>query len=722
MKVFFEEGITRVPIKAWVDGVELEAAAEQQLRNVAGMPFVWPHLAVMPDCHWGHGATVGSVIPTEKAIIPAAVGVDIGCGVIARRLDLTASQLPDNLASLRSAIEKAVPHGRTDQGGRNDRGAWGDPPQFVRDAWAPLDDWYKRLTSLYASLGKGTTIGHLGTLGSGNHFIEVCLDEQQRVWVMLHSGSRGIGNRIGQHFIALAKKDMERWHINLPDKDLAYLPEGSDHFTAYVNAVKFGQDFAKINREVMMTATLAAIGSELGRDVSGDVEAINCFAAETKVLTKNGVKYIRDLVEGIHEVLTTGGKWVFAPIRSFGYQQLMKITLSRSGVKKIIYATPNHGWIIAKVQRKSIRLTTTEHLIRGDRLASCFPKQIDNLSVDTISAARGFVFGDGSKSSKNRARAIFCGAKDQSLLPLFLENNLGRPPRTYSKFIIINGLPQEWKTAYPSLEAESSLLYGWLAGYFAADGAVDITGRPTLTSSVKANLEFVRELCTRLCIGTFGIRKTMRKGFGSEKTPLYILGFMRKDLDSKFFLIPSHRERFVATIDTIAERRAWTVIAVEPTQRNEEVFCATVEDTHTFTLEDNILTRNCHHNYIANERHFGRKLWITRKGAVSAQEGELGIIPGSMGAKSFIVRGKGNRDSLCSCSHGAGRRMSRTEAKKRFTVEDHTKATEGVECRKDAGVIDETPGSYKDIDKVMEAQADLVDIVHTIKQVLCVKG
>ena len=408
MKVITGKDGQKVPIKAWVDGVELEEAAEQQLVNVAGLPFVWPHLAVMPDVHAGFGATVGSVIPTDRVIIPAAVGVDIGCGMMARKLDFKLSQLPDSLANLRVAIEKAVPHGRTDNGGRNDRGAWGDPPQFVRDAWAPLDAMYKKIVEKYPALNRGSTTGQLGTLGGGNHFIEVCGDENQDVWLMLHSGSRGVGNRIGSHFIAMAKKEMERWHINVPDKDLSYLAEGSEHYGAYIEAVRFGQEFARVNREVMMKSTLDAFIAELG------------------------------------------------------------------------------------------------------------------------------------------------------------------------------------------------------------------------------------------C---------------------------------------SH---FVGN-----------------------------------TTEEAV---NCHHNYVSSERHYGRKLWVTRKGAVSAQEGELGIIPGSMGAKSFIVRGKGNRESLCSCSHGAGRRMSRTQAKKEFTVADHVKATEGVECRKDESVIDETPAAYKSIDAVMAAQSDLVEVVHTLKQVLCVKG
>lgn len=396
--------IARVPVKMFTDGVPVEDAAKQQLINVANMPFVGPHVAVMPDVHWGMGATVGSVIPAHRAIIPAAVGVDIGCGMMATRLNLTASDLPDSLLGIRTAIEAAVPHGRTDNGGVNDRGAWGD---------VAISNEMEALNGLDALIAKHPKLEraskraphHLGTLGTGNHFIELCLDEENRVWVMLHSGSRGIGNAIGTYFINLAKEEMTRWFVHLPDQDLAYLPEGSQYFSDYIGAVHWAQGFAMANRRHMMNSTLFAIEDALGRKVSADEHAVNC-----------------------------------------------------------------------------------------------------------------------------------------------------------------------------------------------------------------------------------------------------------------------------------------------------------------------------HHNYVSKERHFGKDVWLTRKGAVSAKDGELGIIPGSMGAKSFIVRGKGNRDSFCSCSHGAGRKMSRTEAKKRFTVEDHITATYGVECRKDAEVIDETPQAYKDIDAVMAAQVDLVDIVHTLKQVVCVKG
>lgn len=393
------------PIKAWTEGVPFEAEAEAQLRRVASLPFIHKWVAVMPDVHRGIGATVGSVIATKGAIIPAAVGVDIGCGMVAARTTLRASDLPDNLFRVRSAIEAAVPHGRTANGGRGDRGGWGNIPDSVASAWSDLENGYKDLTDKFPKLN-GTSVGHLGTLGTGNHFIEICLDESEHVWIMLHSGSRGVGNRIGSFFIELAKKDMRTWMVNVPDMDLAYLPEGTEHFFDYWKAVSWAQKFAATNREIMMANVVRALNA------SGEL-----------------------------------------------------------------------------------------------------------------------------------------------------------PP---------------------------------------------------------------------------------------------------------------------------------------------------------FTLNESAV--NCHHNYVAYEHHYGEKVLVTRKGAVRAGDGDLGIIPGSMGAKSFIVRGKGNPESFSSCSHGAGRKMSRTAAKKAFSLDDHSRATAGIECRKDADVIDETPAAYKSIDDVMHAQRDLVDIVHTLRQVVCVKG
>ena len=359
----------------------------------------------MPDVHVGKGSTIGSVIPTKGAVISAAVGVDIGCGMMAARTSLTASDLPDDLFELRCAIEAAVPHGRVVNRNKRDKGAWEDIPEKTAVAWKNLERDFKRITDLTPRLEKTNNIVHLGTLGTGNHFVEMCLDEEDRVWIMLHSGSRGVGNAIGTHFIELAKKDMQRWMINLPDKDLAYFPEGTDHFDDYVFAVEWAQNFARTNREIMMAHTIEAVRKVITKPFDADVEAINC-----------------------------------------------------------------------------------------------------------------------------------------------------------------------------------------------------------------------------------------------------------------------------------------------------------------------------HHNYVTKENHYGKNIFVTRKGAVRARKGDMGIIPGSMGAKSYIVRGLGNEESFCSCSHGAGRVMSRTQAKKQVSLEEHIEAVKGVECRTDADVVDETPSAYKDIDKVMEAQKDLVEVIYVLKQVLCVKG
>lgn len=402
----------RVPIKGWTDGVPVEDEAMIQLVNLSSMPFVHKHIAVMPDVHWGMGSTIGSVIATKGAIIPAAVGVDIGCGMVAVMTPLCAGDLPDNLFELRSEIEKAIPHGRTNNGGEGDRGAWHDIPKWVQyfydnNAAKTLETIFDKNPILRP---KKNPAHQLGTLGTGNHFVELCLDQNNRVWIMLHSGSRGIGNKIGMYFIEKAKEEMRKYHIDkyIPDMDLAYLVEHTEIFDQYVEAVNWAQKFALMNREIMLEAVI-------------------------------------------------------------------------------------------------------------------------------------------------------------------------------------------------------------------------------------------------------------------------------KILKDKF-----------------------------PTPINKD-----------FVLEKAI---NCHHNYVEREHHFGDNVLLTRKGAVKAREGDLGIIPGSMGAKSFIVRGKGNPNSFHSCSHGAGRAMSRNEARKKFTLDDHIKATDGVECRKDADVIDETPMAYKSIDAVMAAQSDLVDIVYTLKQILCVKG
>lgn len=392
------------PVKVWTD--EIDDNAISQLENISRMPFIHHHVAAMPDVHWGMGATIGSVIPSKGAVIPAAVGVDLGCGMMAVQTTLTANDLPDNLHSLRLDIEAAVPHGRTDNGGKNDRGGWSNIPDSIANRWHGLNPVYAAIIAKHPKAKGYNGANHLGTLGTGNHFIEVCLDESDRVWVMLHSGSRGAGNRIGSYFIEKAKEEMERYHVlpYLPNKDLSYLVEHTELFDDYVGAVLWAQDFASENRKAMMEAVL-------------------------------GVMH-----------------------RHFG-------------------------------------------------------------------------------------------------------------------------------------------------------------------------------------------------NFGLEKQAI-----------------------------------------------------------------------NCHHNYIARENHFGANVIVTRKGAIRARKGDLGIIPGSMGAKSFIVRGKGNKDSFCSCSHGAGRKLGRQEAKRMFTADDLAEQTKGIECPKDDARVDEIPAAYKSIDKVMENQSDLVEILHTLRQIVNVKG
>jgi tRNA-splicing ligase RtcB len=391
-----------VPVKVWTP--DLEPQARQQLENVSRLPIIHHHVAAMPDVHAGIGATVGTVIPTKGAIVPAAVGIDLGCGMNAVRLSLTANDLPASLGRIRSAIESAVPVGfDMHPGAKGAGGRREDKAREMRQGLARIVEKNPALEKMQKDF-RETWVRQLGSLGGGNHFIEVCLDEEQGVWVMLHSGSRGIGNAIGRYFIERARREMERQDRKLPDRDLAWLAEGTPLFEQYVEAVHWAQDYATRNRAEMMHAVLEAIRPHL-------------------------------------------------------------------------------------------------------------------------------------------------------------------PP---------------------------------------------------------------------------------------------------------------------------------------------------------FKVKGEVIS--CHHNYVARERHFGEDVLVTRKGAIRAGAGELGIIPGSMGAKSFIVRGKGNPESLCSCAHGAGRRMSRSEAKRRFTQADVQRQTAGIECRKDAGVIDEIPGAYKPIEDVMANQSDLVDVVHTLRQVVCVKG
>ncbi|CRZ17991.1 RNA-splicing ligase RtcB [Mycolicibacterium neworleansense] len=693
----------------------------EQAKQTASMPFVHPHVALMPDAHSGKGSAVGTVIPTIDAVIPAAVGVDIGCGMIAARTEFTAADIQGrDLAALRTAIESTIPLS----------------PGNYNTTLGRFPFTEGRITDLeHLAQDGGTDLSHspkwreqLGSLGGGNHFIELCLDQADRVWLFLHSGSRGVGNKIAQKHIRVAQKLMKRWWIDLPNPDLAYLPQGTPEFTEYLRELNWAQRFAFENRAEMMDRFMSVFAAWMGYaeldrpHTAGDfeVERVNCFAGETQVITRMGTRPIEALAGGQHELLTDGGEWVKAPIMHFGRQEVTEVTLIRSGVLKTIRATAEHRWLLLTRRGRKYEATTAK-LNPGDKMQPVFAKQpAGRTTVDQLSAARGFVYGDGAMKGR-RSCANFCGTKDEAMIPYF--NGVGNPLRTYGEVKRITGLPGEWKSDRPALDSDPSVLYGWLAGYFAADGDVGKTGRPTLSSASIENLEYVRTACQVVGIGTFGIRARIGKtGYSNGRlVTQYLVGLMRGDLDGEFFLIPEHRRRFEAGRGA-AERRHWRGVLVRPTGEWTDVYCATVDGTHSFALADNILTGNCHHNYTRKERHGGRDVWLTRKGAIDAHTGVVGLIPGSMGTRSYVVRGKGNAAGLCSAPHGAGRRFSRNEARRRFTADDLAQRMQGIEYRHGEEWIDEIPDAYKDIDVVMADAAGLVDIEHELRQVLNVKG
>ncbi|WP_211269215.1 RtcB family protein [Saccharothrix syringae] len=625
----------------------LDPATRDQAEKTSRLPFIHPHVALMPDAHLGKGATVGSVIPTLGAIIPAAVGVDIGCGMIAVRTQFTRDDLGTRpLAALRKAIEKAVP---LSAGRYNDR-----LTDTARDRVEVL-----ARKAADAGFDPGAYAGNwelqLGTLGSGNHFIEVTTDETGQVWLFLHSGSRGVGNKIAQKHIRVAREQCERRWIDLPDPDLAYLVEGEDEFWRYIREMRWAQEFAWLNREEMMDRVVRCVADWTGREVERQ-ETVNCFAGETEVLTRTGTRPIEALAGAHHELLTADGRWVKAPVRSFGRQEVHEVLLSRGGVTKAVRATAGHRWLL-----HSRADATTVELRAGDRLRSTFPGRPDGLVVDRRAAGPG----------------------------------AGRP----------------------SPDAPVDELYRWLAGRFAVAGDVDATGRPTLSSASRDDLEFARLVCQEVGVGTFGITSSPRAGAAEW----YSVDLMRADLDPEFFLVDEHRARFTAGRGVV-EPRDWHVVAVRPTGEWTEVYCAVVEGTHSFALADNILTGNCHHNYTEQETHFGKRVWLSRKGAINAEEGRPGLIPGSMGTASYVVVGKGNPVSLNSSPHGAGREYSRSAARRAFNREDLRKAMVGIEYRDTDAFIDEIPAAYKDIDVVMQDARDLVDVRHTLRQVVNVKG
>jgi RNA-splicing ligase RtcB len=689
----------------------LDHETRRQAERTASLPIVHPHVALMPDAHLGKGATVGSVLPTREAIIPAAVGVDIGCGMIAVRTPWSVDEVRQRgpLAPLRGDIERAVPL----SAGR-----------YNKRLTPTAEKRVEELRELAGSLGVLQSVDatspnwplQLGSLGSGNHFIEVTADERHRVWLFLHSGSRGVGNRIASNHIVVAQKRAERDRLDLPERDLAWLDEGTREFDRYMAELQWAQHFALLNREEMMDRVADSLARHMRVESTPRLESVNCLAGETKVMTRTGSRPIEALAGGEHELLTSGGVWVKAPVRSFGRQEVSEIVLSRSGVTKTIRATANHRWLLRSRRGREYAATTKE-LFPGDRLQFVFPERPSNMGPVSESVARGFVFGDTARES--RATAYFCGAKDLAMMRYF--EDLGRPPRTYGDVTVINGLPLEWKTQPMPLDSPTEELYGWLAGYFAADGDVDKSGRPTLAAAFREHLEYVRVACQSIGIGTFGIRSRLRRGYGKELTPLHMVGLMRGDLGPDFFLLSHHRSRFEAGRKA-AERRGWNVISVHPTTETVEVFCATVEGTHSFALEDNILTGNCHHNFTSRETHDGVELWVSRKGAIQAKRGQDGLIPGSMGTASYVVSGLGNPLSLESSPHGAGRAYSRSKARKTFTRAELEKSMAGIEWRHSDAFLDEIPAAYKPVDVVMEDAKDLVEIRHTLRQLVNVKG
>lgn len=343
----------------------------------------------------------------------------------------------------------------------------------------------------------------------------------------------------------------------------------------------------------------AQVGDFIGRcgedgSVShSGISGLNYFSGETPVITSDGVRLISELTEGEHEFLVTEGRWTVGSIVLCGPQRLWDLNLSRSGVPKVIRIGEGNRWLLRMYTSTGSRywgmrpgeVVTTE-LVPGDRLPWCFPARPVDRVPELEGVRRGFVFGDGSRVSSSTSAANFCGDKDRVLLSLFEE--IGNSPRDYGSVIRITGLPGHWKTEMPDATQTASYLYGWLAGYFAADGDVDKTGRPTLASASREGLEQVRAICNRMGVGTYGIRERIRSGFGRPPSPIYLLGLMRGDLDPEFFLIPAHRERFECGRDVV-ERRGWTVVSAEPAAQIEEAYCLVIDDARSFTLEDHIL-------------------------------------------------------------------------------------------------------------------------------------
>jgi RNA-splicing ligase RtcB len=763
------------PLKAWIPKCGTDEPTLEQMRKVCSLPFIFRHAALMPDGHLGKGSAIGAVVPTKGAIIPAVTGVDLGCGMMAVQTSLTANDLPDNLRKIRKAIEQAIPHGRTDHGGRRDKGAWGDIPKRQKGVWAQLEIGYKEICEKFPKLDRGNTINHLGTLGTGNHFIEVCLDESDSVWFMLHSGSRGVGNRIGTFFIEMAKSDMRRHIANLPDKDLAYFEEGSEHFDDYVHAVSWAQDFAMYNRKLMMEQMIDAIAdSGEVKPFKAELQVVNChhnycIPASEIIPTPSGPKSIVEMKPG-EEV------YAFDPEQGITVAKV--INWVASGKKRIYTISTDHREIRVSGDHPLlvIEVAMIAHPDRAWHLKSVGNyvwKQARDLKVgDILVCAKGYhsadsqslgqemsrfvgaFLGDGwirQKTTSGYTVGLAIGSAEEEVTKRYatlLSERLFPKANWFSNVPGAFGLTCSSKAVYSTVKElelgqQSNDKYvpnycfslpleerkALLAGYLDADGCITSGGARVSSSSRRLTIG-LRELALSCGFSCTNVHFTTRRSnFGNN--PLYNFYIGSASL-SKLELwhegkrarqspptkssngLQSKKLGYLSLPHNIFAER---IREIQISEQVEAVYDIEVDSpNHSFICEG-VVVHNC-----SRETHYGEEVLVTRKGAVRAALGDYGIIPGSMGARSYIVRGLGNEESFHSCSHGAGRAMSRNEARRRISLDDHIRDTAGVECRKDEDVIDESPRSYKDIEAVMNAQRDLVEVVHTLKQVVCVKG
>lgn len=317
---------------------------------------------------------------------------------------------------------------------------------------------------------------------------------------------------------------------------------------------------------------------------------MNLVAAGTKLITRTGTTTVEAMVSGRHKLLTANGVWSQATVRHHGIGRVRIVALSRCGVVKLVFSPPQQSWLL-RTRRGRLFQKTTDELAPGDALEMTFPDAPVGRAVDRLSAARGFVFGDGSRKPGGNAFANFCGAKDAVMIPLF--DGVGNDVRTYGAVKRITGLPTAWKTEGPNVNDAPEVIFGWLAGYFAADGDVDKTGRPTMTSASLDNLQMVRSLAQAVGVGSFGIRtRVSTTRYSHGPTNLHLVGLMRGDLTPEFFLIPAHRERYEVG-RAAAERRRWRVASIQVNCIEAELYRVVNGHPQSFAIEDNILIGSC---------------------------------------------------------------------------------------------------------------------------------